>query len=475
MSDFAQDTALAQPSKSFFVNMLVRDIELGDTLLDLLDNCVDGILRNTDPDPSDPRPYRDYFANFVIGPDLFELDDNCGGIPIDLARRKAFAIGKPEPITGLDAKATVGMYGIGMKRAIFKLGQDASVRSWSDQPFIVRIGSEWLKSDNWDALPITHLAETDFERHGTTVSVKDLYLPIANEFRNRTFLTNFARRVSSIYALIIEKGFTVTVRSSKDAPIPDPIEAKPFLLLSSEPGNDGLAPIVYKGTISGVEVELFAGIYRNLPDEAEQELDETAKNRTDDAGWSVACNDRIVIDKDRTWMTGWGEAAVPNFHNQFIAITGLVLLRSADPHLLPLTTTKRGVDHGSAVYSTVKDMMREATKKLTDFTNKWKKSESDLADLYKREASPKSLAQIRDVLPSLPARTWSKDKEVQVYARPLPVPKRDSSTSRISFVAAKHDVQKLSLVYFGEPGAKAKDVGERAFKEELGHYAEAAE
>jgi hypothetical protein len=120
-------------------------------------------------------------------------------------------------------------------------------------------------------------------------------------------------------------------------------------------------------------------------------------------------------------------------------------------------------------------MMREATKKLTDFTNKWKKSEADLADLYKRETSPKPLSAIRDDLQRIPARTWPKDKEVQVYAQTLPTPKKESSSARISFVAAKQDVQKLSMVYFGETGAKAKDVGERAFKEELGHYAEAAE
>ena len=33
------------PVKSFFVKMLTRDISLTDALLDLLDNCVDGILR----------------------------------------------------------------------------------------------------------------------------------------------------------------------------------------------------------------------------------------------------------------------------------------------------------------------------------------------------------------------------------------------------------------------------------------------
>ena len=39
------DPVDARPVKSFFVDMLTRDIELVDAILDLLDNCVDGILR----------------------------------------------------------------------------------------------------------------------------------------------------------------------------------------------------------------------------------------------------------------------------------------------------------------------------------------------------------------------------------------------------------------------------------------------
>ena len=35
----------AGPTKRFFVKMLTRDIELADAILDLLDNCVDGIIR----------------------------------------------------------------------------------------------------------------------------------------------------------------------------------------------------------------------------------------------------------------------------------------------------------------------------------------------------------------------------------------------------------------------------------------------
>lgn len=469
--------ANAQPSKNFFVNMLVRDIDLTDTLLDLLDNCVDGILRNTDPDPTALRPYERYWANFVIGPDYFELEDNCEGIPLELARTKAFAIGKPQPITGADAKATVGMYGIGMKRAIFKLGRSATVRTWSDRPLEVTISAKWLDSDAWTPLPLRELNEADFAHKGTKVAVSDLNPSVKREFDGGTFVDSFERRISSIYSLIIGKGFSITVRRDVGAPLPPPVQAKPFaLLLASKPAaNDAIAPIIYKGRLLDVDVELYVGLYRRLPDQEETEADDAGKNRSDDAGWTIACNDRVVVDRDRTWVTGWGEAAVPNFHNQFIAISGLLLLSSDHPERLPLTTTKRGVDHGTALYSLVKEMMREATKKLTDFTNKWKRFEGDLNDLYKKGAQLTPLVDLRAIADTIPMRSWARNEQVQVFVPKLPTPPRDMSRSRVSFVADKNDVRRLALVYFDDPNAKAKDVGEQAFREELALYAEAAE
>ena len=43
-------------------------------------------------------------------------------------------------------------------------------------------------------------------------------------------------------------------------------------------------------------------------------------------------------------LTSWGEAGVPKYHTQFIAISGLVEFRSTDPRKLPTTTTKREIE-----------------------------------------------------------------------------------------------------------------------------------
>ena len=52
----------AMPTKAFFVNMLVRDINLERAVLDLLDNCIDGaksLRPGTEADYTGLCDYRD--------------------------------------------------------------------------------------------------------------------------------------------------------------------------------------------------------------------------------------------------------------------------------------------------------------------------------------------------------------------------------------------------------------------------------
>ena len=110
-------TVDARPVKSFFIEMLTRDIELVDAILDLLDNCVDGILR-TEGNSLDEKPYDGFNAKIMFDENSFSISDNCGGIPWKL-HDYAFRMGK-DPKDRDPNLQTIGVYGIGMKRAIFK-------------------------------------------------------------------------------------------------------------------------------------------------------------------------------------------------------------------------------------------------------------------------------------------------------------------------------------------------------------------
>src|SRR5882762_11878465 len=107
------------PAKNFFVNMLTRDIDLQDAILDLLDNCVDGAIRTRTREMASKDSLDGYWARITLSERKFTIEDNCGGIPWSLAKNKAFCMGRPGDT---HAKAgTIGVVGIGMKRAIFKM------------------------------------------------------------------------------------------------------------------------------------------------------------------------------------------------------------------------------------------------------------------------------------------------------------------------------------------------------------------
>ena len=215
----------ASPNKDFFVHMLTRDIELGDAILDLLDNCVDGIVRSPQKASSSRKPYQGYFAKISISKSAFSISDNCGGIPLSLAKEKAFHLGRPPGHS--DGVATVGMYGIGMKRAIFKMGLSCKVTSRNgNDAFAVTISENWLSDpEDWD-LPIVELPLKVAPNAGTTIEIQKLRPEVAKRFDESkdSFLEDFIEFVSQHYSVIIGKGFLVTINGTT-------VKEKPFRLL----------------------------------------------------------------------------------------------------------------------------------------------------------------------------------------------------------------------------------------------------
>lgn len=456
--------AVASPSKAFFVRMLTRDIELEDAILDLLDNCVDGILRSVS-DGGRAEPYDGFHAKIILARDYFIIEDNCGGIPIDRARSYAFSMGR----RGIDLTEatlpTVGMYGIGMKRAVFKLGGDAIVESRNDIGFQVLFSPEWMASEDWSDLPMYELPDERLKNKGTRIEVHQLHADVARCFSESTWIERFSKMVSQHYSIIIEKGFKIYI-AGDEASINDasPLPAEKFKLLKTQSEGDRalIEPYVYVGKIADVNVEIYAGLYRRLLNQEELDEEEETRGRKDDAGWTVACNDRIVIWKDRTRLTGWGEANVPNYHGQFIAITGIVLLSSSDAKRLPLTTTKRGIDASSDVYLTVKNLMRDVTKNLTSFTNKWKRYPDGLEEIYKNSEYV-DLSQLRKKVQD-PTLNKVRKMDSFVQNRPsYPEPEREKTSVRISFLADRNEVTHLARHFFDDERVKASEVGEQSF------------
>jgi len=466
----------AGPTKAFFVKMLTRDIELADAILDLLDNCVDGVVRElkrTAVVPTNGKPYKGFKAEITAGPTKFEIVDNCGGIPQDIAEKSAFMLGRPDITKDSDIE-TVGMYGIGMKRAMFKMGRHSVVKSQpTTGPYKVVITPEWLvdepsddgeEKDPWklDLVP----ERTKLGENGTRITVPELYDEISRQFDDNksAFLADLEKEISRHYSLIMEKGFTVTLNGT-------PIKPVSLTLLSPDEfgveDDPTIEPYVFVGQISGVNVELAVGFYRPLATEGELEDEEFVASSRDNAGWTVICNDRVVLYNDKTFKTGWGTKGVtPGYHNQFISIRGIVSFRSKDSMALPLNTTKRGLATDSLLYQAVIEYMRAGLKHFTSFTNKWKKQEEETTALF-RSLSQRSLSQIVVKARKTKLSVIRNHPGIQQYVPSLPKPELQQKPKRICFAAEKADIVLVAEYYFDDADYDRTEVGKRWFDESL--------
>ena len=300
------------------------------------------------------------------------------------------------------------------------------------------------------------------DEDGTTIVVHNLYDGIRRRFTEESedFLTELETRIATSYAYILAKGFTVTINGA-------PVVSRPTRLMLGRTDNsrEVVHPYIFTTEQNGVEVFLAVGFTQAIPSEDESTSpEEEGRYSSEDAGWTVLCNDRAVLFCDKSALTGWGEAGVPRYHTQFIAIAGIVEFRSTDPSKLPTTTTKRGVDASSPLYLSVKNKMREGMGYFTDFTYKWKSREHE-ARKHILDGRPATFAEIKTKARTLPlAATRKTILPGRQYRPRLPRPPQlEPTRRRIAFVKSAEDVKVVARHLLGDDEVTASKVGEACF------------
>ena len=374
----------AAPTKQFFISMLVRDISLVRSIADLVDNCIDGANRIDAPDLSR------LFVRIELSADRFRISDNCGGIPIEIATEYAFRFGRPPEAEGLPH--SVGQFGVGMKRALLKMGNHFTIESrTSTDHFIVEVDvPEWARAASW-TFPIESesRALARGEVAGTEVIVDRLHEEVAAEFATANFAARLEAELRRTHERWIRENLQIFVNNHK-------LEAAGGSLL----GSEVIRPHHQRFSINGaarVDVELFSGL--GPADE---------KNA---GGWYVYCNGRLVVGPERSSTTGWGDGpGLPAFHNQYALFRGYAFFDSQDASRVPWTTTKDGIDTSSRVYQRVRPYMRDAMRPVLAFLN-------DFAEERKRR--PIGMPLTTAVLAALPTRIDQLTESAE-FAAPAP-------------------------------------------------------
>lgn len=370
------EKAKADPTKEFFIRMLTRDISVADCVLDLLDNSVDGARSNMQNNGE--NRLSGSYVHLRLGSDTFEIEDNCGGIGLDNAKEYAFNFGRRTDAPRISHES-IGIYGIGMKRALFKLGKQIDIASSTQEDsFRTTIDVQaWEEKDKWefDLVPgvPTHPA-------GTKITVRRLNPEIGEELVDSVFQSQLSRYISRGYAIFMRDGLEITVDSV-------PIHPEYFRLLV---GRE-FAPVRTSYEDEGVRVEITAGMASPPPQDHSAEI-KIPHYRT--YGWYVVCNDRVVLSGDKTDRTVWGTDGFNAWHNQYNGFLGVAAFHSIEnPAALPWRTTKRDLDLSHPLYRRAIARMKEATKPYLEYTNARKDQEERLAQVEK-SAKPVLIEQI---------------------------------------------------------------------------------
>lgn len=351
--EMKKDKIEAIPTKRLFIDILTRDISVRACILDLIDNSVDAYIRN---ELSVRREIR-----LNISKDEFEIFDNCGGIGYNFLKTTVFRFGAD--IIERD-KPTLGIYGIGLKRAILKIGKTILMET-DDGNKYCRIHmdvDEWSETEEWE-IPFVYGDSrlSSDEKPYTKIVIKDLYAGIKNKFVLESFITDIKKGVHMTYTFFIENNIDFYVN--------DDVKIEPYIVKIRS--DNQYEPTRFKGSFEGVDFEIICFIDPSEGRRTEKELGKR--------GWNVFCNKRLILAEDTTMTTGWSGSReeLPKYHSIYNEFRGIVFIQSEDPSKLPLNTLKTGLDIETPIFDHIRNRMIITARPLIDYLSRKYDEEKD--------------------------------------------------------------------------------------------------
>lgn len=454
------DSTSAKPTKNFFVNLFTQDIDLEGAIFDLVDNSIDGASRTLSLSENGEK-YAGKWVRLTINENEFSLIDNCGGITEDLIGY-AFRFGRDVDRPPEKAE-TVGIYGIGMKRSMYRMGKSGRIISQNlDREFEVIFSKEWTENDDlWD-LPVVTNSPAQLGELGTCFKVDELRDEVRSIFSDPEFIEGLRDSLSQYYSYIIKCGLKLVIN---DVPV-EPLDLDVYIDYGDA---QEMKPHVFE--LSGRDVKVF-GVIGIRPGKIIG--DENSVNSREKSGITIVCNDRVVLYCNKDWKTGWGESPVPHFHNQYIGISGTVMF-SGKANMIPMATDKRRLKLESDIFAASKVSIKKGIKRFTDMTNKWKGNESKLREKVS-SMNTVNLDAIRKMATNQEHIKLRRDKNLEKFfdgdaressAKIPEPPKSDIKKIPIRFTVDPDDYQVVADDLFDGLSVEPSSVGKKCFDNQL--------
>jgi len=400
------DEINAMPRKALFIDILTRDVSVRDCILDLVDNSVDSYIRNN---LQDQRCIR-----INLTETGFDIVDDCGGIEYGFLKNEVFRFGANIKRN----KPTLGIYGIGMKRAMLKIGGNIILET-DDGIKYCKVNfnvDEWITHENWK-IPFRTVAGSKLsktEKGYTRIRIQNLHPQIQKKFALVSFLNSLRETLHITYSYFLNRKISIFVNTQKVEPYK--IEVR---------YDDDYKPVKIKKELDGVLVEVICFVDPRKG---------RAKKELGKRGWNIFCNKRLILKEEQSETTGWSgeKGQLPKYHSIYHEFRGIVFIDSDDPSRLPLNTSKSGLDKETPIYYQILKLMVKTARPLVDYlSRKYDKAKESIDEIEESmeegeislekngEEKPKyiSIEDLRIRRVSLPRRKKGKEITTITYTR----------------------------------------------------------
>ncbi|MFG0409405.1 ATP-binding protein [Pseudomonas sp. FYR_11] len=336
----------------YIIRGLTSDVATIECIYDLIDNAIDAarkeILKRSDVKFDKhglPSSYRGFEILVNVSPEQVSISDNCSGIDEESLSKRAFSVGSKS-----SHRYGIGHFGIGLNRAIFKLGLSAALTTDDgDVRFHLEFDEDKVRKSVKGESTLYARRLSSLGQKQNQLIIRDIKQEVFSELGSDVWLDALQKEIKIRYAIFCRKGLRIKVNDvlvGKFGPKIRDIEILPKRKQKCL-------------TSSGVKVYLEAGLHHSYRikgvDSDYDDFKDVIKDLTDEYGWYLVCNDRIILVADKTKISGWATS----WHNEYHGFLGWAYYVSEDPSLLPWDSKKTGINLNNSAHIEVLSVLKE--------------------------------------------------------------------------------------------------------------------
>ena len=367
------DKVDATPSKRLFLS-IIADYDLNRSVCELVDNGLDVWVRAGKGTTITIGIVLDKTQQTIV------VTDNAGG----LAKSELRYIVGPGQTGTTATDETIGIFGVGTKRAVVALSQDIKIKTRyaKQKTFQVDFDDNWLQDDSWE-LPVY---EVDAIPASTTiVELQKLRVHITEDA-----IAQLSEHLSATYAKFLEDP-RITISLNGEKLLPQFFENWAF--------PPGYPPQRYVGLLKGddgrnVQVEAIAGLTRESSPAAGE------------YGVYFYCNNRLVARALKTFEVGFtkGLAGLPH---PKVSLTRVLVFLKGDARSMPWNSSKSDISTKHVVFLALHTWLVQVVKDYASLSRIWMGDWPDKVFKYSsgkiKEVAIESFPEVRkSFLPPLP-------------------------------------------------------------------------